>query len=174
MCTSWYMHIGSCKSEFLRWRVIPYLYIRLDMRLQLLQNIWILPQLRQLQSFTRPLCHLIRSSPNLIHLPVINKLRIWLGNSTFTTELVLDHLFIYLLSTRANLSFAVHKLAKFSSNPGELNFEGLLHLLRYIGDNKTLGLKYYSDTKDAPVSDMLRKASILTENQLMAFPDSSW
>ena len=28
---------------------------------------------------------------------------------------------IYLLSTRVDLSFSVHKLAKFSSNPGELN-----------------------------------------------------
>ena len=48
---------------------------------------------------------------------------------------------IYLLSTRVDLSFAVHKLAKFSDNPGKLHFEGLVHLLRYIRDNKTLGLK---------------------------------
>ena len=48
---------------------------------------------------------------------------------------------IYLLSTRVDLSFAVHKLAKFSANPGKVNFEGSVHLLRYIRDNKTLGLK---------------------------------
>ena len=48
---------------------------------------------------------------------------------------------IYLLSTRVDLSFAVHKLAKFSANPGKVHFEGLVHLLRYIRDNKTLGLK---------------------------------
>ena len=48
---------------------------------------------------------------------------------------------IYLLSTRVDLSFAVHKLAQFSANPGKLHFEGLVHLLRYIRDNKTLGLK---------------------------------
>ena len=29
---------------------------------------------------------------------------------------------IYLLSTRVNLSFSVHKLAEFSSNPGKLHF----------------------------------------------------
>ena len=29
---------------------------------------------------------------------------------------------IYLLSTRVELSFAVHKLAKFSANPGKVNF----------------------------------------------------
>ena len=49
--------------------------------------------------------------------------------------------FIYLLPTRVDLSFAVHKLAKFSANTGKLHFEGLIHLLRYIRDNKTLGLK---------------------------------
>ena len=48
---------------------------------------------------------------------------------------------IYLLSTRVDLSFAVHKLAKFSANPGKVHFELLIHLLRYIRDNKTLGLK---------------------------------
>ena len=52
---------------------------------------------------------------------------------------------ICLLSTRVDLSFAVHKLAKFSANPGKVHFEGLVHLLRYIRDNKTLGLMYYAD-----------------------------
>ena len=56
---------------------------------------------------------------------------------------------IYLLSTIVDLSFAVQKLAKFSANPGKEIFEGLVHLLRYIRDNKTLGLKYYSDLNDA-------------------------
>ena len=38
--------------------------------------------------------------------------------------------FSYLLSTRVDLSFAVHKLEKFSANPGKLYFEGLVHILR--------------------------------------------
>ena len=37
---------------------------------------------------------------------------------------------ICLLSIIVNFIFAVHKLAKFSSNPGKVHFEGLLHLLR--------------------------------------------
>ena len=45
---------------------------------------------------------------------------------------------------------------------------------RYIRDNKTLGLRYYADLNDAQVSDILRQAVIKTENQLMAFYDSSW
>ena len=81
---------------------------------------------------------------------------------------------MYLVSTRVDLSFAVHKLAKFSANPGKIHFEGLVHLLRYIRGNKTLGLKYYADLNDAPVTDILRQASIKTNNHLMDFSDSSW
>ena len=76
---------------------------------------------------------------------------------------------IYLLSTRVDLSFAVHKLAKFSSNPVKL-----VHLLSYIRDNKTSGLNYYSNINDAPVSDLLRQASNKTDNKSMNFSDSSW
>ena len=61
---------------------------------------------------------------------------------------------IYLLYTRVDLSFAVHNLAKFSDNPVKVHFEGLIYLLRYIRDNKTLGMKYYADLNDAPVTDL--------------------
>ena len=81
---------------------------------------------------------------------------------------------IYLLSTRVDLSFVVYKLEKFSSNPGKVNFEGMVNLLRYIRDNKTLDLKYYFYMKYAPFSDLLRQAIINTENKLMAFSDYSW
>ena len=81
---------------------------------------------------------------------------------------------IYLLSTRVDLSFAVHKLAKFSANPSKVHFEGFIHLLRYIMDNKTLGLNYYADLNDTPVTDLLRQANSKTKNNLMAFSDSSW
>ena len=46
------------------------------------------------------------------------------------------------------LSFVLHMLEKVSSNPGKVHFEGLVHLLRYIRDNKNLGLKYYADIND--------------------------
>ena len=81
---------------------------------------------------------------------------------------------IYLLSTIADLSFSVHKLAKFSENLGKVHFEGLVHLLKYIRYNKNLGLKYYADMNDAPVTDLLIQASIKTKNLLMDFSDSSW
>ena len=72
-----------------------------------------------------------------------------------------------------DLSFAVHKLAKFPSDPGKVHFEGLVHLLRYIRDNKTLGLKYYADLNDAPVTDLLIQANIKTNNNVMDVSDSS-
>ena len=73
-----------------------------------------------------------------------------------------------------DLSFAVHKLEKFSANPGKVHFEGLVHILRYIRDNKTLILKNYADMNDATVSELLRQASIKIENHLMDFSDSIW
>ena len=81
---------------------------------------------------------------------------------------------IYLFSTRVDLSFVVKKMAMFSANPGKVHFAGLINLLRYIRDNNTLGLKYFADMNDAPVTDLLRQSSIKTKNHLMAFSDSSW
>ena len=40
---------------------------------------------------------------------------------------------IYLLSTIVDLSFSVHTLARFSSNPGKVHLKGLVHLLIYMG-----------------------------------------
>ena len=81
---------------------------------------------------------------------------------------------IYILSTWVDSSFALHKLAKFSSNPGKVHFEVLVHLLKYIRDNKTLGLKYYADLNGAPVTDLLRHANLKIKNHFMYFYDSSW
>ena len=72
-----------------------------------------------------------------------------------------------------DLSFSVHKLANFSSNPCIVHVEVLVLLLRYIKDNKILGLKYYVDMKDAPIYDLSTQSSIKTENKLMVFSDSS-
>ena len=37
-----------------------------------------------------------------------------------------------------------------------------------------MGLKYYADLNDAPVTDILRQANINTKNHLMDFSDSIW
>ena len=72
-----------------------------------------------------------------------------------------------------DLAFTVHKLANFSANPGKVHFEGLVHLLLYIRDNRTLVLKYYADLNDAPVTDLLRQSNIKNKNHLMDFSDYS-
>ena len=46
---------------------------------------------------------------------------------------------IYLFYTRVDLSFTVHKLAKFAANTGKVHFEGSKHLLRYIKEKKDFG-----------------------------------
>ena len=73
-----------------------------------------------------------------------------------------------------DICFSHHKLAKFSSNTGQIHFEGLVQLLIFIKGNKNLGLKYYARIKGAPLSDLLIKASIKTKKQLMVFFDSIW
>ena len=80
----------------------------------------------------------------------------------------------YILSTRVDLCLEVHKLEFFSSNPGRVHFEGLVHLLRYIRYNTNLGLKYYAKIEVSPLPDLLRQDNIKAENQLMVLSDSSW
>ena len=55
-----------------------------------------------------------------------------------------------------------------------MHSKGLVHLLRYIRDNNTLGLKYYADIKYAPLSELLKQDNIKTDNHLMDFSNSSW
>ena len=81
---------------------------------------------------------------------------------------------IYILSIIVYLFISLHKLEVFSSSPAKLHFEGLVYLLIYIRDKKNLGLKYYSKIEVAPLSDILRQASIKTENQLIVLSGSSW
>ena len=46
-------------------------------------------------------------------------------------------------------------------------------MLKYIRNNKTLGLKHYAGINDAPLSDLLRQDSINTKNRLIALYDYS-
>ena len=56
---------------------------------------------------------------------------------------------LFICYQQSIFKFCSTKLAKFSSNPGKVHFEGLVHLMRHIRDIKTLGLKYYDDMRDA-------------------------
>ena len=59
-------------------------------------------------------------------------------------------------------------------NPGKVHFEGLVHSLRYITDNKNLGLIYYAKIEDELLSDLLRQNIIKTENHLVVLYESIW
>ena len=83
---------------------------------------------------------------------------------------IIDSFVIY----KSVFDFFRKQLANISSYPGKVNFEGLVYLLRYIRENKTLVLKYYADMNDATLSELLIKYRIKTKNQLMAFSDSIW
>ena len=83
---------------------------------------------------------------------------------------ILDLFIVY----KSGFKFCSAQVSKVSANPGKVHFEGLVHLLRYIRDNKHLGLKYYADLNDAPVTDLLRQSNNNTKNHLMDFSDSSW
>ena len=48
----------------------------------------------------------------------------------------------------------MQKSANVLSNPDQIHFEVLVHLLIYIRDNNTLGLKYYADMNNALLSDL--------------------
>jgi len=81
---------------------------------------------------------------------------------------------IYLSYTRADIIFTVNKLAKFTKNPGEYHIEALLNLLRYLGDNVYLGIKYYRDQSQSPLHDLLLEVKIDVKNLLVTFSNSSW
>ena len=107
-----------------------------------------------------------------MHLPVIEQVDKLTREFNIHYKTCIESL-IYLLSTRVGLTFSVHKLATFYSDPGKLHFEGLVRLLRYIRCNNTLGLNYYADMNDVPESYLLRQSGINTENQLIYIYDSS-
>ena len=61
-----------------------------------------------------------------------------------------------------------------SSNPSKVHFDGLVHLLRYIRDNKNLGLKYYSKIEYVPIYELLIQDITKMDNQLVVLSYSSW
>ena len=78
---------------------------------------------------------------------------------------------IYIFSTRVDLCFEVHNMEKLTSHTSKVHPGGLVQLLRYIKDNKNLGLKYYSRIDDEHLYDLMRKPIINNEKQLIVFYD---
>ena len=68
-----------------------------------------------------------------------------------------------------DLWFAVHKLEFVLANNNKTHFEGLVHLLRYVGEKKNLVLRYYSKIEYETFSGILRQDGINSDNQLIVF-----
>ncbi|KAG8857839.1 hypothetical protein FRB96_005558 [Tulasnella sp. 330] len=57
------------------------------------------------------------------------------------------------IATRPDISYAVHKLARFNSNPGMKHWKAVKHLFRYVQGTKDLKLTYSPDpTSSSPFS----------------------
>jgi hypothetical protein len=81
---------------------------------------------------------------------------------------------IYLCMTQCDTVFAINKLAKFSKYPGRNHFEVLFHLLRYLRDHTSYGLRFYSNFSSSPISQMLLKEGLTQTHPFFSFSDSSW
>jgi hypothetical protein len=81
---------------------------------------------------------------------------------------------IYLGMTRVDIVFAVNKLAKFTHKPGRLHFEAMIHLLRYLRDHSHVGVRFYNDYLNAPMTKALIAENISITQPFFGFSDSSW
>jgi hypothetical protein len=81
---------------------------------------------------------------------------------------------IYLSMTCCDTVFTINKLAKYSKHPGRNHFEALFHLLRYLRDHPSYGLRFYSDFSLSPNSKMLCKEGLTQTHPFFSFLDSSW
>jgi hypothetical protein len=48
---------------------------------------------------------------------------------------------------RPDITFAINRLGRYASNPGEAHFKEMIHLLKYLKGTSDLGLTYYRDYK---------------------------
>ena len=81
---------------------------------------------------------------------------------------------IYLSYTRYDILYAVNKLTKFTRKPGKAHMDAIVHVLRYLRDNPTLGIRYYANWNESPLCKMLKENGLSTNNELVTFSDSSW
>ncbi|KAI2505662.1 Reverse transcriptase (RNA-dependent DNA polymerase) [Fragilaria crotonensis] len=76
-------------------------------------------------------------------------------------------------NTRADILFAVCKLAKACVCPGELDFRALIWLIGYLRRRPYYAIKFYPDATTNPVYDICRQHRI-PHSDLTVFSDASW
>jgi hypothetical protein len=81
---------------------------------------------------------------------------------------------LWLLNTYPRLQFAVRKLAKFMQLPGCKHFQAISHTLHHVHCHHQMGVTFYSDLSNAPLSNILSEVGIDPNTELVAATDSSW
>lgn len=77
------------------------------------------------------------------------------------------------LGTRGDILFIVNKLAKACVAPGKEDFKALLWLFGYLRAEPAWGSKFYSDMKESPVNNLVKK-HILKTSDIIVFTDGAW
>jgi hypothetical protein len=77
------------------------------------------------------------------------------------------------LGTRGDILFIVNKLAKACVAPGREDFKALLWLFGYLRAEPAWGSKFYSDTNESPVKNLLNK-HVSNASDIVVFTDASW
>ena len=76
-------------------------------------------------------------------------------------------------NTRADILFAVCKLAKACISPGETDFRALIWLIGYLRKRPSYALKFYPDGTSNPIYDICRLNRI-PYSDIVVFSDASW
>jgi hypothetical protein len=76
-------------------------------------------------------------------------------------------------STRADILFIVCKLAKACIHPGLKDFDALFWLLGYLRKYPAYGIRFYHNTSQSPIHELLKEQNI-EPKEIIAFSDASW
>ena len=105
--------------------------------------------------------------------PQIKEVKLRFGNLNY--RCVIGALLYISCCTRSDISFAVSKLANFSNNLGLIHFRCLLHLIGYIKNTPSKGLKFYSVHEHFQTYQLKEEHNITSDDKsVITFSDSSW
>ena len=66
-------------------------------------------------------------------------------------------------------------MAKFSNNPGIIHYRCLLHLIGYVKNTPSKGLKFHSKYENSQIFQLPKELNITSNNKsVITFSDSSW
>ena len=102
-----------------------------------------------------------------------DKLKIEKHNTRLPFRSAVCTLLYLAYNTRADILFAVCKLAKACVSPGEIDFRALIWLIGYLRKRPSYALKFYPDGTSNPIYDICRLNRI-PYSDIIVFSDASW